>query len=242
MSFLKGILPIKAKMWVQLDELAWLGQSMKGVVFLQSEEIFKAENVRLELRVRENYTEIVRRRDSKGNYHNEIVRQTDTHFSKDVPISEPFTTAINERKEFPFTTSFPTVNARHGGVVTYYLKAVANVSGRMDVTDELSRSLSEIGRRASPSVGVASSFTPYSFEKKYDPESGAGKNYAIGVDVSKRFADLSAPDLEKLMGGVSTGSVDVIKGVDERMVVNKVMLEGFIAGLKDIMRSKGTTN
>ena len=227
-------------MWVQVDELAWLGQPMKGIVFLQSEEVFKAEQVRLELRVREVYTEVVRRRDSKGNYHNERVSHTVTHFSKDVPISEPFTTFINERREFPFTTSFPIVNASHRGVVTYYLNAVANVSGRMDVTNELSRSLSELGKNASPSAGTVSSFTPYSFEKKYDPESGAGKNYAIGVEVSKKFSDLSASELEKLIGGVSTGSVDVIKAVDERMVVNKVMREGFVAGLKDLIRLKGT--
>ncbi len=83
MSFLKRLVPINAKIYMKLDEFKWSGGlPMKGIAYIDADEQFHAENVRMELRVKEEYSETVRRRDTTG-WRSETVNSSETvHFKR----------------------------------------------------------------------------------------------------------------------------------------------------------------
>jgi len=140
MSFLKRLVPLKADMAINLQSLTVEnGQPFKGTASLSSKDNFKVEGVRLEIRVTEAWQEPDWERDSSGNTRQVMKKKEDLLFSRDVPISQQFDIGSGDRKEFPFEVTIPMRSpSRYGGVVSYSLKAVANVKGRPDVTKAVS--------------------------------------------------------------------------------------------------------
>ncbi len=142
MSFLKRIIPLKAQMSMNLENVSVTeGTPFRGSAVLASDDSFQIENVRMELRVWERYTE-----DQWVQENNQSVRRTvqkkDTRYSQDVIVSQPFAATKGSRTEYPFEVTMPRYMAsRMDGGIIYSLKAVANVKGRPDVTREVNPSV-----------------------------------------------------------------------------------------------------
>lgn len=138
MSFFKRLIPLKAQMNLNLESVSVQeGQPFKGTTSLSSDDTFQVEHVRMEIRVYEKYTEDqwVRSGDKD---RRETVHKTDTRYSQNVTVSQPFAMAKGERKEFPFEVTMPMyIPGRSNGGIVYSLKAVANVKGRPDVVNEI---------------------------------------------------------------------------------------------------------
>ena len=254
MSFLKRLVPINAKIYIQIEDLHWSGGlPTKGVAYIDSNEQFHAENVRMELRVKEEYSETVQRHNPKGGgLHSETVNHSETVHSSDEVVSEAFDILVGERKEFPFAVNFPVLWPKHnGGQLHYSLKAVANVLNRPDVTTEITYSppgeahknvwiklLAEADSfsDAAPQIKYvhSPSYAPPEYSHRYDPESGAGKNYSFGFELAKKHIELGEDELNTVLNGASLGDKAVLRRFDERFIENKVMREGFVDGLKSL--------
>lgn len=111
------------------------GQPFKGAASLSSKDNFKVEEVRIEIRVMETWQEPEWERDANGNQHQVTKKREDVLFSQNVPVSQPFDMVNGDKKDFPLEVTIPMRSpSRYGGVISYSLKAVANVKGRPDVT------------------------------------------------------------------------------------------------------------
>lgn len=127
---LKRVLPLLARMTLQLETLEIQeGKPFKGIAILESKESFKVEKVRLEIRIEESFDFMT----PKGRR----TRAT-TVYSRDVPVSEAFDVRKGEKIESPFEATIPVYPShQHNGKVFYSFKAVANVKGHPDVTEEV---------------------------------------------------------------------------------------------------------
>jgi hypothetical protein len=142
MSFFKRIIPLRAQMSMNLENVSVTeGTPFKGSAVLASDENFQVENVRMEIRVWEKYTEDEWVREDDRNVRRTVDKK-DTRYSQDVTISQPFAAAKGSRTEYPFEVTMPRyLSARNNGAIIYSLKAVANVKGRPDVTKEVNPSI-----------------------------------------------------------------------------------------------------
>ncbi len=142
MSFFKRLIPLKAQMSLDLERISVTeGTPIKGKAVLAPEESFQVENVRMELRVWEKYTEDQWVREGNANVRR-TVEKKDTRYSQNVIISQPFEAQKAMNVEYPFEVTMPRyVPSRFNGAIIYSLKAVANVKGRPDVTKEVSPSI-----------------------------------------------------------------------------------------------------
>lgn len=140
MSFFKRLVPLKADMNLTLQSLTVEnGQPFKGAASLVSRDNFNVEEVRMEIRVTENWQEPAWERDSNGNQRQVMKRNEAVLYSQDVPVSQPFDMHNGDSKDFPFEVTIPMrMPSRYGGAVAYSLKAVANVKRRPDVTKSVS--------------------------------------------------------------------------------------------------------
>jgi len=136
MSFLKRLVPLKAKMNLSLENGIQVGVT-KGTATLSSDDEFKAEEMRMELKIWENYQTTKRVRDSKGNYRNETVTTSLTHHDEKIPICGPFELGKGQQKVVPIEVKIPQYSIVYHGPLHYSLKAVANVKGRPDVFEEV---------------------------------------------------------------------------------------------------------
>jgi hypothetical protein len=139
MSFFKRLLPLKAHMTLSLQGMqVEQGEPFKGLATLEPKENFRAELVRLEVRVTEKWEEPTWTRDAQGNQRQVMSQKTDTRHSQDVPLSQPFDAVEGGSRQFPVEVTVPFFQpTRYGGVISYSLKAVADVKGRPDVTAEV---------------------------------------------------------------------------------------------------------
>ena len=137
LSFFKKLLPMKAKVWLSLDKPSFAeGEPVVGKVNVESQEFIQADEVRVEARVYENYTEPVWV--VVGNRRvQQMQRKKNTLFSRDVRVSGPTDFGSGSRS-FPFTVAMPVYRpTRNGGAVENSVKGVVAVKGRPDVTGEL---------------------------------------------------------------------------------------------------------
>ena len=143
MSFLKRLVPLKAKMSLNLANFSVTeGTPFKGSAVLASDDAFQVEHVRMEVRVWEKYfqDEWVREGDHDVR---RTVEKKDTRYSQNVIVSQPFAATKGSSTEYPFEVTMPRyAPARGNGAIIYSLKAVANVKGRPDVTKEVNPSVS----------------------------------------------------------------------------------------------------
>jgi hypothetical protein len=142
MSFFKRLIPLKAQMSMNLENVSVAeGTPFKGSAVLASDDNFQVEHVRMEIRVWEKYSEDQWVREGDRDVRR-TVEKKDTRYSQNVIISQPFTAAKGDRVEYPFEVTMPRyVPARNNGAIIYSLKAVANVKGRPDVTKEVNPSI-----------------------------------------------------------------------------------------------------
>jgi hypothetical protein len=140
MSFLKRLIPIKANIMLDFENLdrEMSKHILKGYVRLVSEESFKVENIRLEVKQTEIYTSTYTHHDPKTN---RTERRTKTHrdvlYSHDFSISESFDVVKGFQRDFPFEIEIPDqLTRKSGGSIDRVIKAVANVKGRPDITYE----------------------------------------------------------------------------------------------------------
>ncbi len=157
MSFFKRLIPLKAKMDLNLENVSVTeGTPIKGKAVLVPEENFSVEHIRMELRVWEKYTE-----DQWVREGNQDVRRTvekkDVRYSQNVIVSQPFEAQRAGNVEYPFEVTMPRyAPSRFNGAIIYSLKAVANVKGRPDVTREVNPSILP----APPQVVVSAPVSP----------------------------------------------------------------------------------
>ena len=136
MSFFKKLLPMKAKVWLSLDKPSFAeGEPVVGKVNIDSNEYIQANEVRVEARVYEAYTETV-----WVNVGNQRVRQNqqrkNTLFSHDQRVSGPTDFGSGSRA-FPFSVAIPAHRPTRGdGRIENSIKGVVAVKGRPDVTGE----------------------------------------------------------------------------------------------------------
>jgi len=136
MSFFKKLIPLKAEMRLQPENLdVKEGEPLKGLASLESREKFKVESVRLEIRVKETYWTWRTIHTSRGTQSSRS-KVTQTLYSRDVPIAESFDMANGDKRDLPFEVTIPMYQPTRGQI-TYSLKAVANVKGRPDITKEV---------------------------------------------------------------------------------------------------------
>jgi hypothetical protein len=143
MSFFKRLVPLKADIRLELEKpVVENGQPFKGTATLDAKEAFKVEQVRIEVKVKESYTEPQWERDPSGNQRQKMVKKVDVRFSQDVSVSQAFDIAKGDQKRIPLEATVPMFQpSRFGGAILYSLKAVAAVKGRPDVTAEVTPSV-----------------------------------------------------------------------------------------------------
>ncbi len=132
MGFFKRLVPIKGMMSLGFTDIDLSQGRLKGQAHLECEEPVRVEEVRIEAKAYESYTD--RRRDSKGHY--EPVHRTDVYFEKTLPISQPFEAPAGHIGNYVFEIEVPFRQPRHGGNVSRMVKAVANVKGRPDMVSK----------------------------------------------------------------------------------------------------------
>jgi len=139
MSFLKRLVPMKAKVWISLDKPTFIeGEAVTGKVHIDSKEGYiPAEEVRVEARVNEHYQEMVQVVINNQRI-NQMEHKTNTLFSDNVRVSGP-TDFGNGERTFPFSVGMPVCRATHsGGSIQNSLKGVVAVKGRPDITGDVS--------------------------------------------------------------------------------------------------------
>ncbi len=105
-----------------------------GKVNIEANEYVQANEVRVEGRVFENFTEPVWV-ERNGQRFQEMQRKQNTLFSQDVRVSGPTDFGSGPTRSFPFTISMPSYRAsHHGGIVENMVKGVIAVKGRPDAT------------------------------------------------------------------------------------------------------------
>ncbi len=136
MSFLKRLVPLKANVTLDYqNEDIGSSHRLKGYARLESEDNFKVEQVRLEIRVNEVYRHSSRRYNSSTKkWENYTATENLSLYSKDIPISESFEASKGFKQDFPFEFEIPDYDAAHGEAVWNYVKAVVNVKSRPDLT------------------------------------------------------------------------------------------------------------
>ncbi len=145
MSFFKRFLPMKAKVWLTLDKPAFQeGETVAGKVNVESNEYIKADEVRVEARVFENWDEMVKvQRGDEWVWENQSKR--DTKFSTDLRLYGPTDFGSGVRN-FPFTVNIPPAQPSHqGGSIEYSVKGVVAVKGRPDVVGDTNLSFAPPG-------------------------------------------------------------------------------------------------
>ncbi len=142
MSFFKRLIPLKAQMSMNLENVSVTeGSPFKGSAALSSDDNFQVEHVRMELRVWEKYSEEETSMQG-GTVTRRTVQKKDTRYSQNVVISQAFAATKGSKTEYPFEVTMPRyMPARGNGAIIYSLKAVANVKGRPDVTHEVNPSI-----------------------------------------------------------------------------------------------------
>ena len=142
MSFFKRLIPLKAQMDLNVENISVTeGTPIKGKAVLVPGENFQVENLRMELRVWEKYTEDTWVREGNRDVRR-TVEKKDTRYSQNVVISRAFEAQQGSGSEYPFEVTMPRyMPSRGNGAIIYSLKAVANVKGRPDVTREESPSI-----------------------------------------------------------------------------------------------------
>ena len=113
-----------------------LGKPLRGIASLESKDKFRVENVRLEIRVEEKWKERRAGYGARGRPTSTTATVTSTLYSQDIPISQSFEMANQDKIDFPFEITIPMYQPTRGQI-TYSLKAVANVKGRPDITKEI---------------------------------------------------------------------------------------------------------
>ena len=118
---------------------------MQGTVVLTAEEDIHVEEVRIDVRITvESEQSDVKR---SGGIPVEVSSEkfVDYVFSQKIPVSQGFDIGKGERREIPFEVKVRLWPTTFGHSV-YHLKAVANVKGRPDVTNEVKPTILPVTR------------------------------------------------------------------------------------------------
>ena len=187
MSFLKHLIPLKAKASIALDKpMFYENEPVTGKVNVECNEYFQSSGVRVEARTYEHFQEtdwVVENNQRVPR----MVSKTNTLFSRDEPISGPSDFGQGPTRAFPFSVGTPVSRAsRSGGSIEYEIKGVVAVKGRPDVT-----STTQIAFSPAMNYAVAAPSSPQS---GYGTGStNATPSYAQTVPPSYQPAQGSAP-------------------------------------------------
>ena len=144
MSFLKGLLSVKADLKMQVDENAWLGLPMKGTVTIDAREAFRVEAIILQIRVVSHHMVMRNRKDPHGHVTRQSVDSEYVHYYQDLPISKSVEAAAGSKLDFPFRINIPVQTPNDPAATVYMIKAVANLKNRPDLSFEIKRNLVEL--------------------------------------------------------------------------------------------------
>ncbi|MBO0887981.1 hypothetical protein J2P12_02665 [Candidatus Bathyarchaeota archaeon] len=135
MSFLKHLIPLKAKASLTLDKPSFFeGEPVTGKVNVDCEEYVQSTGVRIESRVYEHYSEMEWVVENNQRVP-KMVSKTNTVFSNDAPIFGPSDFGQGPTRSFPFSVGIPASRPSHsGGSIEYSIKGVVAVKGRPDIT------------------------------------------------------------------------------------------------------------
>lgn len=135
MSFLKRLIPIKARASISFDKPSFAeGEPVVGRVNVEASEYVQSTGVRVEARAYEHYEQLEYVTENNQRVP-KMVDHKDTLFSRDVDISGPSDFGQGPTRSFPFSVGIPPVRPVHGGGrVEYEVKGVVAVKGRPDIT------------------------------------------------------------------------------------------------------------
>ena len=132
MSYFKRLVPINAKLTLDYkpendDE----NQRFKGSVKIESDDTFKAKEIRLEVRVVQTYQKIIDPR------KNRTSTDYDPRHLQEFVIAGIVDAVKGYKQEFPFDIEIPfyRITLNEGSIWTS-VKAIVNVEGRPDLTLE----------------------------------------------------------------------------------------------------------
>ena len=123
----------KAQIILTISEVSLTEARVKGKVHVECGEAFRAEEVRLEARVFENWEHKVR--DHNGKIV--IQHETEQFFSRDLPLSGVFEATPGYQGDYPFDIVIPRHESMHNKPISRTLKAVVNVKGRPDAVSDI---------------------------------------------------------------------------------------------------------
>jgi hypothetical protein len=139
MSFFKRLIPLKGKVWIDLDRPGFQeGEDVAGKVNVEAREFVQGTEVRVEARAFEDWSELVWvERGNPPQKVQERQSRVDTRFSQNVQVSGPADFGMGPTRGFPFKVNIPPSKPVHeGGSVRYAVKGVVAVKGRPDMTGE----------------------------------------------------------------------------------------------------------
>jgi len=135
MSFLKHLIPLKAKASIMLDKPSFFeGEPVTGKVNVDCDEYVQSTGVRIEARVYEHYAEMEWVVENNQRVP-KMMNKTNTQFSNDVSIFGLSDFGQGPTRSFPFSVGIPPFRPSHsGGSIEYSVKGVVAVKGRPDIT------------------------------------------------------------------------------------------------------------
>src|SRR5437899_5732335 len=128
----------KGKIWSAVDKATFQeGEAVAGKVNIEAEEYIQSKGVKVEARVVESWNEMVWVTLPNNMRIQENQRRTNNLYQRDVQVAGATDFGKGPAREFPFSVGIPPCRATRGGSsVQNLLKAVLQVKGRPDMTNE----------------------------------------------------------------------------------------------------------
>src|SRR3989475_13026785 len=168
----------KGKVWISFDKPTFVeGEGVVGKVNVQAQEYIQSLGVRVEARVFENYEEMVWVTLPNNQRIQERQRRQNVLFSRDVQVTGPNDFGSGPTQTFPFSVGIPPCRPTRGGAsIQNLLKAVLQVKGRPDMTNETQIAFVPAGAHGSMPMNVGYRPGPmaagYGTNPAYQPNPG----------------------------------------------------------------------
>lgn len=138
MGLLSHLTHPKGKIWISLDKGTFMeGETVTGKVNIEAEEYIPGKGVKVEARVIESWSELVWITLPNNQRVQENQRRENNLYARDVQVSGPSDFGKGPAQTFPFSVGIPPCKPTRGGSsVQNVLKAVLEVKGRPDMTNQ----------------------------------------------------------------------------------------------------------
>ena len=181
MGLLSHLTHPKGKIWIALDKGTFQeGEPVAGKIHVEAEEYIPSIGLKVEARVVESWNEMVWVTLPNNQRIQENQRRTNNLYQRDVQVAGATDFGKGPAREFPFSVGIPPCRATRGGSsVQNLLKAVLQVKGRPDMTNETQIAFVPAGAYGSMPMNVG--YGPGPMPAGYGPNPGYQPNPGYGV-------------------------------------------------------------